>query len=140
MAAEGFLQAIARFSLPAGLAAGIGILSAYLLARHVFDATLTEARTVTVTTVVTAGLAIVMVLEDEPGGRRLAVGALCALMALGLVLVCALPAGRRFFELATPTGQMVAAWGIGSALVLALLAVALRVVRALDRRAARATG
>ena len=105
-----------------------------------FDATLTEARTVTVTTVVTAGLAIVMVLEDEPGGRRLAVGALCALMALGFVLVCALPAGRRFFELATPTGQMVAAWAIGSALVLALLAVALRVVRALDRRAARATG
>src|SRR6185503_12146258 len=111
---EGFLKAIARFSLPAGLATGIGILAAYLLARHAFGATLLEARTVTVATVVTAGLAIVMVLEDEPGRRRLAVGSLCALMALGLALVCALPAGRRFFELATPTGPMVAAWAIGS--------------------------
>jgi magnesium-transporting ATPase (P-type) len=134
---EGFLGAIARFSLPAGLATGIGILSAYLLARHAFDATLTEARTVTVATVVTAGLTIVMVLEDEPGRRRLAVGALCALMALGLVLVCALPATRRFFELATPTGAMVAAWAIGSAIMLVLLAIAMRVVRELDRHAAR---
>jgi hypothetical protein len=42
--------------VPAGLATGIGILAAYLVARHVFDATLIEARTVTVATVVTAGL------------------------------------------------------------------------------------
>jgi hypothetical protein len=35
---------------------------------------------------------------------------------------------------------MVAAWAIGTALMLVLLAVALRVVRKLDRRAARATG
>jgi magnesium-transporting ATPase (P-type) len=137
---EGFLKAIARFSVPSGLATGIGILSAYLLARHVFDATLTEARTVTVATVVTAGLAIVIVLEDEPGRRRLAVGGLCALMALGLVLVCTLPVARRFFALAPATGAMVAAWAIGTALMLVLLAVALRVVRKLDRRAARATG
>ena len=136
---EGFLKAIARFSLPAGLATGIGILAAYLLARHAFDATLTEARTVTVATVVTAGLAIVMVLEDEPGMRRLAVGGLCALMAFGLVLVCTLPAARRFFALAPATGPMVAAWAIGTALMLALLAVALRIVRELDHRAARTT-
>ena len=134
---EGFLRAIARFSVPAGLASGIGILSAYLLAREAFDATLIEARTVTVATVVTAGLAIVIVLEDEPGRRRLAVGALCALMALGLVLVCSLPVGRRFFALAPATGSMVAAWAIGSALMLVLLSVALRIVRMLDRRAAR---
>jgi magnesium-transporting ATPase (P-type) len=136
---EGFLRAIARFSLPAGLATGIGILTAYLLARHAFDATLIEARTVTVATVVTAGLAIVIVLEDEPGRRRLAVSGLCALMALGLVLVCALPAARRFFALAPATGSMVAASAIGTALMLILLAIALRVVRKLDRRAARAT-
>jgi magnesium-transporting ATPase (P-type) len=132
---EGFLRAIARFSLPAGLAAGFGILSAYLLARHVFDLSLTEARTVTAATVVTSGLAIVIVLEDEPGTRRLAVGALCALMALGFALVCAIPAGREFFDLATPTGGIVAAWAIGTAIGLALLAVALRAVSALERRA-----
>jgi cation-transporting ATPase E len=132
---EGFLRAIARFSLPAGFAAGIGILSAYVLARYVFDLSLTESRTVTAATVVTAGLAIVIVLEDEPGKRRLAVGALCALMALGFVLVCAIPAGREFFDLATPTGAIVVAWAIGTAIGLALLAVALRAVSALERRA-----
>lgn len=133
---EGFLKAIARFSLPAGLATGAGILSAYLLSRHAFDSTLTEARTVTAATVVTAGLAIVMVLEDEPGKRRLAVSGLCALMALGYVLVSAIPAGRDFFDLAKPTGGMASAWAIGSAVTLVLLAIALRIVKVLDRRAA----
>nr|WP_246345052.1 HAD-IC family P-type ATPase [Conexibacter arvalis] len=133
---EGFLKAIARFSLPAGLATGAGILSAYLLSRHAFDGSLVEARTVTAATVVTAGLAIVMVLEDEPGKRRFAVGGLCLLMALGFVLVAAVPAGRDFFDLATPTGGMTAAWAIGTAVTLVLLALALRVVRVLERRAA----
>jgi hypothetical protein len=82
----------------------------------------------------------VIVLEDEPGGQRLAVSGLCALMALGLVLVCTLPVARRFFALAPATGSMVAARAIGTALMLALLAVALRVARKLDRRAARVTG
>jgi magnesium-transporting ATPase (P-type) len=132
---EGFLRAIARFALPAGLAAGIGILSAYLLARYAFDLSLTEARTVTAATVVSSGLAIVIVLEDEPGKRRLAVVALCALMALGFVLICAIPAGREFFELATPTGGIVTAWAIGTAIALVLLAVALRVVSAIERSA-----
>lgn len=132
---EGFLKAIARFSLPAGLATGVGILSAYLLSRHAFDASLTEARSVTAATVVTAGLAIVMALEDEPGKRRLAVGGLCALMALSYVLVAAIPAGRDFFDLADPTGGMAAAWAIGSAISLVLLVIALRVVRLLDARA-----
>src|SRR5215208_423224 len=131
---DGFLRAIARFSLPAGLAAGIGILSAYLLARYAFDLSLTEARTVTAATVVTAGLAIVIVLEDEPGNRRLAVAALCALMALAFALVCAIPAGREFFDLSTPTGEIVAAWAIGTTIGLALLALALRAVSALERR------
>ena len=136
---EGFLRAVARFSLPAGLAAGIGILSAYLLARYTFDLSLTEARTVTVATVVTSGLAIVIVLEDEPGKRRLAVAALCALMSLGFVLVCAIPAGREFFDLATPNREIVAAWAIGTTIGLALLAVALRAVSAIERRARTAS-
>ncbi|HEV7563991.1 MAG TPA: HAD-IC family P-type ATPase [Solirubrobacterales bacterium] len=132
---EGFLQAIARFSIPAGLATGIGILVSYLLARHAFDLSLAQARTVTVATVVVAGLAIVIALEDEPGKRRLAVTGLCALMALGFVLFCAIPAARDYFELETPTGEMAAAWAIGAAVAVALLAVALRVVHLLERRA-----
>ncbi len=118
---EGFLRSVARFSLPAGLAAGTGILVAYLLARHAFDLSLEQARTVTAATVVSAGLAIVIALEDEPGKRRLAVAGLCALMALGFVLVAALPFGREFFELAPPTGGMVAAWALGAATAIVLV-------------------
>ena len=39
---KGFLRAVARFSLPAGLAAGIGILAAYLLARYAFGLSLSR--------------------------------------------------------------------------------------------------
>ncbi|MDO8209307.1 HAD-IC family P-type ATPase [Conexibacter sp. CPCC 206217] len=132
---DGFLKAIARFSLPAGIATGAGILVAYLVARHGFDATLEEGRTVTVATLVASGLAIVMVLEDEPGKRRWIVAGLCALMAVGFVLVNAIPAGRDFFDLADPTGGMVAAFAIGTAVTLVLLAIALRFVKVLDARA-----
>ncbi len=135
---EGFLRAIARFSIPAGLATGLGILTTYLLARHAFEVDLTEARSATAATVVVSGLAIVFALEDQPGTRRLVVGALCAAMALLFFGACAIPAARSYFEIANPTGGMVGAWLIGSAVAIALLAVALRVVAVLDRRAAAA--
>jgi cation-transporting P-type ATPase E len=133
---EGFLRAIARFSIPAGLATGLGILVTYLLARHVVGDDLTQARSATAATVVVSGLAIVFALEDQPGTRRLIVGALCAAMALLFFGACSIPAARDFFEIATPTGGMIAAWLIGSAVAIALLAAALRVVAVLERRAA----
>ncbi|HVV90550.1 MAG TPA: HAD-IC family P-type ATPase, partial [Solirubrobacterales bacterium] len=132
---EGFLRAIARFSVPAGLAAGLGILATYLLARHALGCDLTQARSATAATVVVSGLAIVFALEDQPGTRRVLVGALCATMALLFLGACAVPIAREFFEIATPTGGMVGAWLIGSAVTVVLLALALRVVAALDRRA-----
>jgi magnesium-transporting ATPase (P-type) len=132
---EGFLKAIARFSFPAGIASGLGVLTAYLVARYGFDLSLAQSRTVTVGTVVAAGLAVVVVLEDEPGKRRLAVGGLVALMALAFVLIAALPFGRDFFDLETPTGAMAAAWAIGMGVLFACLWAALRVVTLLDRRA-----
>ncbi|HKZ15035.1 MAG TPA: HAD-IC family P-type ATPase [Solirubrobacterales bacterium] len=132
---EGFLRAIARFSIPAGLACGIGILTTYLLARHVLTDDLTQARSATAATVVVSGLAIVFALEDQPGTRRLVVGALCVTMALLFFGACAIPAARDFFEIATPTGGMIGAWLIGSAVAIVLLAVALRIVAVLDRRA-----
>jgi magnesium-transporting ATPase (P-type) len=134
---DGFLRAVARFSLPAGLAAGIGILVAYLLARHADGATLGQARTVATGTVVVAGLSIVLALEDEPGRRRYAVMGLCALMALAFVLVYLIPAGRHFFDLVAPTAGMVTTWAAGSALVVVLLIVALRVAGALEARSLR---
>jgi magnesium-transporting ATPase (P-type) len=132
---EGFLRAIARFSIPAGLACGLGILTTYLLARHTFTDDLTEARSATAATVVVSGLAIVFALEDQPGKRRWVVGALCVTMALLFFGACAIPAARDFFEIADPTSGMVKAWLIGSGVAIVLLAVALRVVAVLDRRA-----
>ncbi|HEY2054557.1 MAG TPA: HAD-IC family P-type ATPase [Solirubrobacterales bacterium] len=136
---EGFLRAIARFSIPAGLATGLGILVTYLLARHAFECDLTQTRSPTAATVVVSGLAIVFALEDQPGTRRLLVGALCGVMALLFFGACAIPVAREFFEIATPTGAMVGAWLIGSGVAIALLAVALRVVAVLDRRAGAAS-
>jgi cation-transporting P-type ATPase E len=132
---EGFLRAIARFSIPAGLATGLGILVTYLLARHAFDVDLTQARSATAATVVVSGLAIVFALEDQPGTRRLVVGALCVAMALLFFGACAIPVAREFFEIASPTGGMIGAWLIGSAVAVSLLAAALRVIAVLDRRA-----
>ena len=86
-------------------------------------------------TVVVSGLAIVFALEDVPGTRRLLVGALCVTMALLFFGACAIPIARDFFEIATPTGGMVGAWLIGSAVSIVLLTLALRVVAILDRRA-----
>lgn len=135
---DGFLQAIARFSIPAGIATGSGIVAAYLLTRYGLDGTLEEARTVTTATVVVAGLMIVLALEDEPGRRRWAVGALCAAMAVGFAIVWAVPFARGFFDLAPPTGEMVLAWAVGTLLTGVLLLIALRVVAALERRAGAA--
>src|ERR1700748_153412 len=129
---EGFLRAIARFSIPAGLATGPGILATLLLPRHALNCDLPQARSATAATVVVSGLAIVFALEDQPGTRRLVVGALCVTMALLFFGACAIPAAREFFEIASPTGGMVGAWLIGSALAIALLAVALRVVALLE--------
>jgi magnesium-transporting ATPase (P-type) len=41
-----FLQSVARFAIPAGLAIGIGIVTGYLLARYGFDLGLARSRTV----------------------------------------------------------------------------------------------
>ena len=111
------------------------ILVTYLLARHAFDCDLTQARSATAATVVVSGLAIVFALEDQAGMRRLIVGALCVAMALLFFGACAIPVAREFFEIASPTGDMVGAWLIGSAVAVTLLAAALRVIAVLDRRA-----
>ena len=113
---ERFLQSVARFAIPAGVAIGIGISVGYLLARYGFGLDLRHSRTVATGIVVVCGLAVVMRLESERGPRRLAVGGLCGAMALLFLLALIVPFLRTFYELSTPTGEGVAAWAVGAAL------------------------
>jgi cation-transporting P-type ATPase E len=126
---ERFLQSVARFAIPAGLAIGVGIIAGYLLARHGFDLDLRVSRTVASGIVVVCGLAVVMRLETERGRRRVAVAGLCALMALLFALVLLVPLLRDFFEFATPNGEALAAWALGGILGIGAMLGALRLAR-----------
>jgi cation-transporting ATPase E len=112
---EGFLRTVAHFAVPAGLAIGAGIVTGYLLARYAFDLDVEHSRTVATGITVVCGLAVVMRLEDQPGKRRLAIGVLCAAMALLFALALAIPFLRDFYELVEPNGKIVAAWATGIA-------------------------
>jgi cation-transporting P-type ATPase E len=97
---SGFLGSVARFAVPAGVAAGLGVLSSYLFALDVARRPLVEARTVATTTLVLAGLYLVYVLEARGRlTRRVSVLGLCLSMLALYVLVVVTPAGRSFFEL-----------------------------------------
>ena len=104
---EGFLQSVARFSIPAGIAIGIGILAGYLLARYAFDRDLEQARTVATGSSSPAGSRSCM-RSSESRAAALAVIALCAVMALLFLVALVRPVRRDFFDLATPTGEAVA--------------------------------
>jgi magnesium-transporting ATPase (P-type) len=97
-----FLREVSRFSIPAGTAAGLGVLSAYLFALNVVGLSLLESRTVATSVLVVVGLYLVYVLEATGRSRSLAVGALCAGLGLLYVGVLALGSMREFFELDVP--------------------------------------
>ena len=124
-----YLQSVARFAIPAGLAIGIGITAGYLVARYGFDLSVSHSRTVATGIVVVCGLAVVIRLEEEPGWRRFAIAGLCALMALLFALAFIIPFLRNFYELSTPTGDSAAAWAIGTALGVGGMLAALRVLK-----------
>jgi magnesium-transporting ATPase (P-type) len=127
---ERFLQSVLRFSIPAGVAMGIGVIAGYLLAHYGFGLSLTHSRTVATGIVVVSGLALVMRIETEGGRRRLAVAGLCALMALLFALAFVVPFLRDFYELSTPTGDVVVAWAVGTTVGVGSMLGALRVVHA----------
>ena len=107
----------------------VGIAAGYLLARYGFDLGLRRSRTVATGIVVVCGLAVVMRLEAQSGRRRLAVGALCALMLLIFVLALVVPFLRDFYELSTPTGKAAIAWAAGTAIGVGGMLGALRLLR-----------
>ncbi len=98
--AQGFLRELSRFSLPAGTAAGLGVLSSYFFALNVLDFSVREARTVATTTLVLVGLYLILALEAEGRRRSSAVALLAATLLAGYVAVLLTPFAREFFLLA----------------------------------------
>jgi magnesium-transporting ATPase (P-type) len=116
---EGFLRELAGFALPAGTAAGLGVLSSYLFALNLLDAPLPEARTVSVTVLVLVGLYLIVVLEASTRRRRAGVSLLCGTLLLAYVAVLAIPFTRDFFALAQLSPGSLAAALIGAMLAIA---------------------
>jgi cation-transporting ATPase E len=121
--ARGFLRELARFALPAGTAAGLGVLSSYLFALNVLDLELAAARTVAVTVVVLVGLYLILALEVTGRVRGTAVSALCLSLLAGYFVILIFPSTRDFFELAAPTAAVLGPALVGAALAIVGLAV-----------------
>jgi cation-transporting ATPase E len=139
--ARGFLRELARFSLPAGTAAGLGVLSGYLFALNVLDLGVREARTVATTTLILVGLYLILALEAEGRLRATAVTLLTLLLLACYGLVLAVPFGRDFFALVAPHPANVLPAVAGAAIaVLGLTALDERFVPFRPRGAASAEG
>jgi magnesium-transporting ATPase (P-type) len=115
---EQFLRQVARFALPAGTAAGLGTLSAYLFALNVVRMPLIEARTTALTVLVVCGLYYVLVLEASSARRMAAVGVLCGSLLAGYAAVLALEPLSDFFAVAWPGFWGVVAIAGGSSLAI----------------------
>lgn len=89
-----FLREVSRFAVPAGVAAGLGVLVSYLVTLNVFDLGLEDARTAATTTLVVVGL---------------------------YALTLAWPAARSFFELSAPGVLTLLTATVGTALAVGFL-------------------
>jgi P-type E1-E2 ATPase len=105
---NGFLRDVARFTIPAGTAAGLAVLSTYLFALNVADVGLLSARTVATTTLVGVGLWLLVVLEAASRARSLVVGTLSLSLAAAYAAVLMTPRLREFFALAPPGWELLA--------------------------------
>jgi hypothetical protein len=120
---ERFLRDLAQFAVPAGTAAGLGVLSSYLFALNVLGVPLREARTVAVTVLVLVGLYLILALEATGRLRSAGVSLLCVTLLALYVAAVLLPPSRTFFALALPGPGSLLASLTGSALAIAGLAV-----------------
>ena len=118
---RGFLRAVGHFSVPAGTAAGLAVLSSYTFALHVVNLPLVQARTVATTALMLVGLYLIVALEATGLRRSAWVGSLCGVMLTAYVATTVLPWSRSFFALATPSVAIVLTAVAGSALALLAL-------------------
>lgn len=95
-ARTGFVPRALRFAVPAGLLNGAAAFVSYYLARLAPEATLPTEQTSAMITLFTASLAVLLlVARPLVWWKALLVGTMATLF----VLVCVLPAGRKFFQL-----------------------------------------
>jgi magnesium-transporting ATPase (P-type) len=121
---ERFARSVARFAVPAGAVVGAGLVAGYLFALHDLGLSVTDARTVAVTILVTCGLYLVIALEAEGSRRRSTlVAAMCTVLAGIYVAALMIPATRRFFALTAPDIGMIATAACASAVAIAALAL-----------------
>ncbi|MBM3665284.1 MAG: HAD-IC family P-type ATPase, partial [Actinobacteria bacterium] len=99
--ARDYLGSTFRFALPAGVAAGLGVVSAYLFALNVLFDDVALGRTVAVTALMAIGLWLVLVLEVSGVKRSAWVIFMCMAMAGLYVMVLLVSPLRDFFELTT---------------------------------------
>ena len=99
---RGFLRDLGRFAIPAGTAAGLGVVSSYLLALNVLGLDLKDARTVATTALVLVGLYLILALEAAGAVRGTAVGVLTAALLAAYLAILILPGTREFFALSPP--------------------------------------
>jgi cation-transporting P-type ATPase E len=97
-----FLFDVARFAVPAGTAAGLGVLASFVFARNVARLPLSESRTIATSVIVLVGLYLVLALEATNRRRTIAVGALAGAMLALYALVLIVPFARHFFALNVP--------------------------------------
>lgn len=103
----GFLREVARFSIPAGFSAGLGVTAAYLAALEIFGLTLVQARTIATTVLLLVMLYLIVLIEASSVMRGLAVIFLCLSLFAIYAGILLFPHGRSFFELSTPNSTIV---------------------------------
>ncbi len=123
----GFLREVARFSIPAGLSAGLGVTAAYLGALEIFDLSLVQARTIATTVLLLVMLYLIILIEASSLTRGLAVIFLCLSLFAIYAGILLFPQGRSFFELSVPNSTivMIVAGGL-------LLAISMRLLLTLS--------
>jgi magnesium-transporting ATPase (P-type) len=118
-ATAGMLQRLARFAVPAGAAAGIGVVASYQFSRNALSLPLLDARTVATSVLVLVGLYLIVALEGTAGRRGSLVGLMCVALAALFATTLALPATRDFFELAAPSVEIVLTALVGASISVA---------------------
>jgi P-type E1-E2 ATPase len=118
-----FLRELASFAIPAGTAAGLGIVAGFLMSINLIDMSELRARTVATTVLVAVGLYLVIVLEASSRVRGYTVGALCAALFALYFVVLSLPRWRDFFEVAAPDPGIILVSLVGTALAVTGLAL-----------------